>query len=463
MTPPNINLPQKPHTEYLTFKTGIYDVFKKLEPHFRDCFLLESLSEGPDSRYTILGFAPERVISGNGKTLTVGRKKYAVANPYHALRAMFPQHVLTQGFVGGLVGSMSYEAAEFFEPALALHHHKSFDQFRFGLYTDGFVYDKTTGETLYFYYRKSRLPKLLKLLKQPPTRKTQATTVAFTGFSLTRDEHRAMVESVKEKIRGGYTFQCEVGFRANFKLKGSPLPLYEELRRINPSPHMYYLKFGKQTVLGASPELLFELKNGEMQTFPLAGTVKRGETEAEDQMLARKLVNDPKERAEHAMLVDLHRNDLGRAARFGTVRVKRLMEVKKFSHVQHLSSEITGLIAPEHDMFTALAHSFPAGTLSGAPKIESMRIIDENEKTGRGPYGGAVGFFGFNGNCMFAIPIRSLYVSGNEMYNQTSGGIVYDSTPANEYEEILNKLKATELALKKFSDSSFAKEGDVQP
>jgi anthranilate synthase component 1 len=255
---------------------------------------------------------------------------------------------------------------------------------------------------------------------------------------------------VKEKIKAGYTFQCEVGFRARFTLSGSALPIYEELRKVNPSPHMYYIKFGKQVVLGASPELLFELKDGEMQTFPLAGTVKRGKTEAEDQLLARKLVNDPKERAEHAMLVDLHRNDLGRVAKFGTVRVRKLMEVKKFSHVQHLSSEITGLIAPEHDMFSALASSFPAGTLSGAPKIESMKIINANEKTGRGPYGGAVGFFGFNGNCMFAIPIRSLYVHGEEMYTQTSGGIVADSTPENEYQEILSKLKATQLALKKF-------------
>ncbi|MEK7170637.1 MAG: anthranilate synthase component I family protein [Patescibacteria group bacterium] len=430
--PPRISLPQKPKIEKIAFDEHIFEIFQKLEGHFDDCFLLESLTEGQTSRYTILGFAPESVISGNGRTLTVDGKEYAVENPYHALRAICPQHVLTRGFVGGLVGSMSYEAAEFFESALTLHKHKDFDQFRFGLYTDGLVYDKTTGETLYFYYRKNRLSEMVRLLKTGSTRKVQATSVHFRGFSLSKAEHRKIVEKVKEKIRGGYTFQCEVGFRANFTLEGSALPIYKELRRVNPSPYLYYLKFGKQTVFGASPELLFQLRDGEMESYPLAGTVSRGKTEAEDQRLAKQLVNDPKERAEHAMLVDLHRNDLGRAARFGTVRVRQLMEVKKFSHVQHLSSEITALLAPEHDMFTALAYSFPAGTLSGAPKIESMKIIDANEKTGRGPYGGAVGFFGFNGNCMFAIPIRSLYVSGTDMYTQTSGGIVHDSTPENE-------------------------------
>lgn len=454
MTPPNITLPQKPHTEKITFNCGIYDVFKKLEGRFSECFLLESLTEGSDSRYTIFGFAPECVISGNGRTLTVNGKDYAVKNPYLALRAMMPQNVLTRGFVGGLIGYMSYEAAEFFESSLTLHHHKDFDQFRFGLYTDGLVYDKTTGETIYFYYRKNRLPKLLKILGTRPLNRAKKTKVRFKGFNLSKTGHRRVVEAVKKKIRAGYTFQCEVGFRATFELTGSALPIYEELRKINPSPHMYFIKFGEQAVLGASPELLFELKDGEMQTFPLAGTVRRGNTETEDQTLARQLVNDPKERAEHAMLVDLHRNDLGKVARFGTVRVRKLMEVKKFSHVQHLSSEITGLIAPEHDMFTALACSFPAGTLSGAPKIESMKIIDENEQTGRGPYGGAVGYFGFNGNCMFAIPIRSLYVCGKELYTQTSGGIVHDSTPENEYQEILNKLKATQIALQKFSQNS---------
>lgn len=184
-----------------------------------------------------------------------------------------------------------------------------------------------------------------------------------------------------------------------------------------------------------------------METFPLAGTAKRGKTAAEDQELARRLLNDPKEIAEHNMLVDLHRNDLGRVAKFGTVKVRSLMDIKKFSHVQHISSEISGVIKEGEDMFSALAASFPAGTLTGAPKIESMKIINRIENVPRGPYGGAVGHFGFDGNCTFAISIRSLFVSGDYAFAQTSGGVVLDSDPEKEYEEIENKLAGMRKAL----------------
>ena len=223
-----------------------------------------------------------------------------------------------------------------------------------------------------------------------------------------------------------------------------------ELRHVNPSPHMYYVKFGDKKIIGASPELLFRLRNGEMETFPLAGSIKRGLSAEEDIKLARTLLNDPKEIAEHNMLVDLHRNDLGRVAKFGTVKVRKLMEIKKYSHIQHISSEVIGIIKKGEDMFSGLASSFPAGTLSGAPKIESMKIIQRVEKNPRGPYGGALGHFGFNGNCTFAIPIRTLFVSGEYAYTQASGGIVYDSLPANEYQEIKNKLGAQEKVLNSF-------------
>ena len=173
---------------------------------------------------------------------------------------------------------------------------------------------------------------------------------------------------------------------------------------------MYYMKFDKKILIGASPELVFRLQQKEMESFPLAGTTGRSEDEAEDRALARELLNDPKERAEHNMLVDLHRNDIGRVARFGSVRVRHLMDLKKFSHVQHISSEIVGLLHKDHDMFSGLAASFPAGTLSGAPKIESMKIIERLEQSPRGPYGGAVGHFAFNGDCAFAIPIRTFFV-----------------------------------------------------
>jgi anthranilate synthase component 1 len=281
-------------------------------------------------------------------------------------------------------------------------------------------------------------------------------TIIPDGETMSRDDHRAAVMKVKQDIIDGKIFQTEVGFKKRFKLKGDTINIYEQLREINPSPQMYYVKFGAQKLIGASPELLFRLRQGEMETFPLAGTTKRGATPKEDTELARALLNDPKEIAEHNMIVDLHRNDIGRVARFGTVKVRSLMDIKRFSHVQHISSEIVGIIAEDQDMFSALASNFPAGTLTGAPKIEAMKIIDALESDGRGPYGGAVGHFSFNGDCTFAIPIRTVFANGEQAYVQTCGGNVYDSNPDDEYEEIRRKFAGTKKVLDKFIDASLA-------
>lgn len=310
-----------------------------------------------------------------------------------------------------------------------------------------------TGEIFYFYYetayQKSRIEEIKALLQTPTSART-APTVTFMGDGMTQDEHAKTVLKVKEDIKAGLIFQCEVGFKSHYHIEGDTLPIYEKLRAVNPSPHMYFVKFGQQKIIGASPELLFRLRNGEMETFPLAGTTKRGKDITEDRQLARKLLNDPKEIAEHNMLVDLHRNDIGRVAQFGTVKVRNLMDIKRFSHVQHISSEIVGILHPDHDMFTALASNFPAGTLSGAPKIEAIKIINALEPDGRGAYGGALGQFSFNGDCIFAIPIRSLFVNGEKAYAQTCGGNVYDSNPKDEYEEIVRKLSAMKVVLSHF-------------
>ena len=274
----------------------------------------------------------------------------------------------------------------------------------------------------------------------------------FLNDSMTKDQHKKTVLKIKEDIKNGLIFQCEVGFKSHYEIKGDQTAIYEKLRNLNPSPHMYFMKFCDQVIIGASPELLFRLRNGEMETFPLAGTTKRGKDKLEDLKLARELLNDKKEIAEHNMLVDLHRNDLGRVAKFGTVKVRNLMDIKKYSHVQHISSEIAGIISEEEDMFSALASNFPAGTLSGAPKIEAMKIINEIEEEGRGPYGGAIGQFGFNGDCTFAIPIRSIFITGEQAYAQTCGGNVYDSDPDKEYLEIERKLAAMKTVLASFEE-----------
>ena len=438
---PKITIGKKPN--YLKFGEDInfFELFQKIESQFDTCFILESLGEEEKfSRYSLIGFNPSKIISGRENILKIDDKKYKVANPYFALREIMPDQVLAKNYAGGLVGYLSYEAVNYFEPSVNVKIHNLFDQFMFGVYEDGIILDKHTHELFYFYYKINRIEMLKKInLMKINKIKFKA---QFIKDNLTKKEHHKIVSSVKDEIIKGNTFQCEVGFKSEYKVSGNPLGIYKKLREINPSPFMYFLKFSNKQIIGASPELLFSLRDGEMTTRPLAGTIKRGKDEIEDRKLARILLNDPKEKAEHSMLVDMQRNDLGRVAQFGTVRIRDLMSIKKFSHVQHISSEITGFIKPHEDMFSGLASNFPMGTVSGTPKVETTKIIDKNEPEARGPYGGGVGQFGFNGDCTFALTLRSIFIVNSYGYTQTSGGIVYDSIPEKEYEEITRKLAA---------------------
>ena len=452
---PKIHIGQKPTYIKLAEDVDFFELFRRVESVFDTCFIFESLGEeGKFSRYSIIGFDPAHIISARENVFTFDGKEYKVTNPYETLREIMPKKAIARNYAGGLVGYLSYEALNYFESSLHVKVHPKFDQFHFGVYADGLVFDKLTSELFYFFYEEDRSDVLRKLV----TEKSESgpCTVTHLRDGVGEKEHARIVEEVKEHIRAGNTFQCEVGFKTEYKIEGDTFQIYERLRAVNPSPFMYYLKFPSSAkgsegqvrkIIGASPELLFSLREGEMTTRPLAGTIRRGRDEKEDQQLARTLVNDPKERAEHSMLVDLHRNDIGRVAQFGSVKVKDLMTVKKFSHVQHISSEITGMIRRDKDMFSALAANFPAGTVSGAPKIESIKIIDRNEREARGPYGGAIGHFGFNGDCTFALLIRSLFIECEEAYAQTSGGIVYDSDPKKEYQEIQHKFAAMKRAL----------------
>ncbi len=453
--PERLTLPRKPSYVTITEDCDYFELFKKVEKRFDNCFILESLGEESYvARHTLIGFDPEKQFFANGNNLTISERdgschSYTSDNPYYLLRDIIPQNILSRKYAGGLTGYLSYNAMSYFEPTLDLQSNPNFDTFRFGLFKDGLIYDKMTGELIYFYYDECRIDLIRDLLNTPYPGNGQLKV--FPGkVGMNREEHAAAVMKVKQDIIDGKVFQCEVGFKSHFTLKGDCINVYERMREINPSPQMFYLKFGEQKLISASPELLFRLRQGEMETFPLAGTTKRGATPQEDVALARELLNDPKEIAEHNMLVDLHRNDIGRVARFGTVKVRSLMDIKRFSHVQHISSEIVGIIDEKEDMFSALASNFPAGTLTGAPKIEAMKIIDAQEPDGRGPYGGAVGHFSFNGDCTFAIPIRTIFANGEKAYVQTSGGNVYDSNPTDEYQEIIRKFAGTKKAMEPF-------------
>ncbi len=504
---PEITLKDKPKYLKLGENIDFLRLFELIQSKYETCFILESLSDNSyESRYSVIGFDPEGEVVGEedslkffnyrGKNSIFGENfveeevEIKSKNPYFDLQKITPTNIISKKYAGGLVGYLTYETANLIEPNLNLPTHEKFDLFRFGIYTDGLVLDKFTGEIFYFYYKENRLelvqsfltstestsnpqlsanlyeqslvvaPKINPQLsaKVDPLEgvkggvRNQDIQVKFLGNSKSEEEHEKDVLTVIEEIKAGNTFQCEVGFKSLYEIKGNKFKIYERIREVNPSPYMYFLKFGGQVMIGASPELLFRLSDGQMETFPLAGSAPRGKTKEEDLDLTKKLLNDPKEVAEHLMLVDMHRNDLGKVAKFATVKVRRLMDVVKYSHVQHISSEITGILAGDQNMFTGLASVFPGGVLNGSPKVESIKIIHRNEKAPRGVYGGGIGHFGFNGDCTFCIPIRSLFTNNEFAYIQTSSGIVFDSKPKKEYQEIIHKLSAMKKVLDELSE-----------
>lgn len=448
---------------------------------YEHAYLFESL-ELPrhQDRYFTMGFSPYVTFVGKGNELTIrgnsehvkrllsleamvdvaasgmvfgedNQASYTISgvNPYHVLRTIEPFDFHGRTHQGGLIGYFSYEAVNYFEPAVHFDEHRDFDTFHLGLYVDGLIYDDLTGTLSYYTFgddRKSQVESLVMASKNI-TIPNCLEDITDLGANCTEAEHRVAIEHTLEDIRAGNTFQCEVGFKNNYILKGDKVALYEKLRKINPSPYMFFLRCGPQVLFGASPEILVACTSGRILTTPTAGTIVRGSTEAEDRQLARTLLCDEKEIAEHNMLVDLHRNDLSRCSKVGSVKVSDLMYLIKFSHVQHIVSDVVGELDSRFSAFDLLAALLPGGVVSGAPKIETMRIIDRNERAPRGPYGGAVGRFSLNGDCAFCLPIRSIFCNDNACYVQTSSGVVYDSVPENEYQEIRHKLGAMARAI----------------
>jgi anthranilate synthase component 1 len=425
-----------------------FGLFQRVEASCDHAFLLESLGEDSAfSRFTYIGAAPEKVIQGYERAIEVNGERKETASPYHELRSHLPQvSDLPTHYHGGLVGYVAYDGTSYFEPAFAGRVHSAFPKFEFGLYLDGFLYDKFTETFRYFTLDKDRRAYFQSLLAAPYV--PSPCRLSNPSADMDGEEYKKGFETIKKRISAGDTFQTVFSIGFTYEKEGNPLRIYECLRQVNPSPHMYFIKFGQRVALGASPELLFRTGGRTIEHFgTLAGTVKRGKDAKEDKALAQQMQDDDKEVAEHMMLVDLARNDVGKVAEIGSVKVESLMAVKRFSHVQHLSSEVYGVVKEGCDSFDVLASCAPAGTLTGAPKIEAMKIIDDIEKSPRGIYGGSVGYFSVNGDAMFAIAIRSLFVSGDKAYTRSGSGIVYDSVCEKEYEEVMNKHKAMEKTL----------------
>jgi anthranilate synthase component 1 len=279
-----------------------------------------------------------------------------------------------------------------------------------------------------------------------PVQKFFSPSSLHSNFS--REDFMKGVERAKEYIKAGDVIQVVLSQRFSTEIHCQPLDIYRALRSINPSPYLFFLKMGDVTLLGASPEVMVRLEGKQIELRPLAGTRRRGRTEEEDRSMERDLLADEKERAEHIMLVDLGRNDVGRVAEIGSVEVTELMGVERYSHVMHIVSHIRGSLAQDKNAFDVFRAAFPAGTVSGAPKIRAMEIIEELEPDRRGPYAGAVGYFSFSGNMDTCITIRSILIKGGKAYVQAGAGIVADSEPEKEYDETLNKAQAIFKAIK---------------
>ncbi|HUR70018.1 MAG TPA: anthranilate synthase component I family protein [Candidatus Thermoplasmatota archaeon] len=425
--------------------------FSRLLAAHENGFLLES-AEGPErlARYSILGLDPVGIVRlEQGRLVTEGSLPAPHANeaPLAYLRRLVQLHPTTDHgyrYLGGLVGYACYEFVEGLERLTPRAQKGAFPTFEYGLYLDGLVFDHLTRRVVYFSHGADRSAEFTATAQRNGgAAPLQHAPLKFGAPRANVDaaHFEKMVETAKHHILEGDIFQVVLSRRFDLDVSGDLLAYYEALKRANPSPYMYYLKSGARRIVGASPEMLVRVDGGRVETFPIAGTRPMGRTPAETEKLAAELLADPKEAAEHAMLVDLARNDVGRVAEFGTVRVSESRKVERFSHVQHLVSKVEARLRPGSSALDAFAALFPAGTVSGAPKVRAMEIIRELEADARGPYAGAIGYFSFNGNADAAIAIRTLVASGNKASVQAGAGIVHDSVPEAETRETEAKAR----------------------
>jgi anthranilate synthase component I len=444
--------------EKLEASENIFELFRKIYDAYDKVFILESLV-GPKelSEMSVIGFDPEFTVTCDSKTFKVlARKrtllKEPVTDPLLRLRELLPKISDSRfRYVGGAVGYISYDAVRFWEHLPAGRRKgPGFPLLEFGIYLDGILYNHKQNQAYYFYLVKSRLEDLRRILARPVTRQSSFSH-SKPRRNMTKTRFKDIVKKAKGYVYDGDVFQVVLAKSLEFTIEGSLMRLYESLRLVNPSPYMYLLKMSGRSIIGSSPEMLMRVTDDFVETFPIAGTRPVVNDSARNEKLAKDLLKDEKELAEHTMLVDLARNDIGRVCKFGTVRVKELMTVKRFSHVQHIVSHVTGQLQEGRDSFDALRAVFPAGTVSGAPKVRAMEVIDELEPTLRGPYAGALGYFSFNGSCDFAITIRSLFVNKTKGYIQSGAGIVMDSDPSTEWTETEHKANAMLTALKNAS------------
>jgi len=432
-------------------------------------FLLESVEGGEKwARYSFIGSRPSKVLRGRGSEVEViegGGPPLVIEadNPLAVIKKEIGAYrpVEVKGlprFFGGLVGYIGYDMVRFFEQVQqAEKQGLGLPDFFLMLTDTMLIFDSLRqkiqvvsnahidGRGIEEIYRESvqKIDMIISRLKSPSEAKESAAGTTSDGFgsNMQKEDFLSAVERSKEYVMAGDVVQVVLSQRFERASQVDPFTVYRALRVINPSPYMYYLDTGDAQLVGSSPEILVRMENGGIVLRPIAGTRRRGETESVDRALEEELKQDPKEVAEHIMLVDLGRNDVGRVAKVGSVKVTDLMTVERYSHVMHLVSNVEGDLKDGLDAFDVLGACFPAGTVSGAPKVRAMEIIEELEPTRRGPYAGSVGYFSYSGNMDMCITIRTLIMKDSKVYVQAGAGIVADSDPEKEYTETVNKAK----------------------
>ncbi len=451
-------------------KTPI-QVLKNLKAISKKHYLLESVTNEKLGRYSFLGYDPILEIKCKDNLVTITKddkiESFESKNPLDEVRKIIkeyksPYFDYLPSFTGGFVGYASYDTIKYKEPVLKFssYDEAKFDDYNFMLFDKVIAFDnirqriilivniKTDNLEENYKKAKKELEKLITLVKADfhpsiPNNKIIEPIKANDTF----EDYSKKIDKIKNYIKDGDIFQCVFSRRFKGKMKGDLFNTYRILRGLNPSPYMIFMDTGDIQISGASPETLVKKEGKNVVTFPIAGTRPRGKDEKEDLIFENELKNDEKELAEHNMLVDLGRNDIGRIAKFGSVEVLQYQYILKFSHVMHITSTVNGIISDDYDAIDALQSLLPAGTLSGAPKIRACQIIDELEPVRRGIYGGAIGYIDFRGNLDMCICIRCAIKKGDDVYVQAGGGIVLDSVAESEYQETENKAKAVLKAI----------------
>ena len=456
--------------EMLSDRYTPVEVLRVLKKASKHAYLLESATESVGAgHYTFLGFEPKLQVYCKNGEMTIGERTFTTKNPSDEIRKVLAEYKSPKlpgfpPFTGGLVGYFSYDFLGYEEPKAktVAEDTEDFRDLDLMLFDKVICFDNFFKKLLLITnmplanieenYKKAvqELDELADLIKNGE--KAEDVPGHLTGEvkpMFDEEQFCAMVEKAKHHIFEGDIFQIVLSNRLAAPFEGTLLNTYRMLRTINPSPYMFYFSGTDVEIAGASPETLVKLEDGILHTFPLAGTRPRGKSDAEDKRLEQELLADEKELAEHNMLVDLGRNDLGRVSQFGTVEVERLRDVVRYSHVMHIGSTVRGKIREDKDALDAISAVLPAGTLSGAPKIRAMQLIGELENNKRGIYGGAVGYVAFNGDMDTCIAIRLAYRKNGKVFARSGAGIVADSVPKTEYQECINKAAAVISALKK--------------